>query len=133
MVEKFREERNLPLTTLNYEHCRKRGAEENLEGQLIILRSTSLAPEYRTSDCQLGFALGGFGCTPGAGGSAVYFEELYSGDHCRWEIGDVLGIADHDKLPDWAKEKLAEREAQRTASEKGGQDRGAKRRDEPCL
>ena len=133
VVEKFREERNLPLTTLNYEHCRKRGAEENLEGQLIILRSTSLAPEYRTSDCQLGFALGGFGCTPGAGGSAVYFEELYSGDHCRWEIGDVLGIADHDKLPDWAKEKLAEREAQRTASEKGGQDRGAKRRDEPCL
>ena len=116
VVEKFREERNLPLKELNYEHCRKRGEKENLEGHLIILRSTSLAPEYRTADCQLGFALGGFGCTPSAGGSAVYFEELYSGERCRWEIGDILGIADRDKLPDWAKEKLAEHEKNRDSA-----------------
>ena len=42
----------------------------------VYQHSPGLAPEYRTSDCQLGFATGGFGCTPGAGGSAVYFEEL---------------------------------------------------------
>ena len=133
VVERFRQERNLPITTLDHKHCRARGDNENLEGKLIILRSSSLAPEYRTADCQLGFATGGFGCIPGAGGSAVYFEELYSGEHCRWEVGDVLGIADHEKLPDWAKEKLAEREAQRAALEEGGQNRGAKRRNEPCL
>ena len=89
-----------------------------MEGKLIILRPTSLAPEYRTADCQLGFATGGFGCSPGARGRAVYFEELYSGEQCRWEIGDVLGIADPDTLPDWAKEKLTEREAQRSKPKK---------------
>ena len=89
VVAQFRENRNVPIETLDREHCRERGEKESLEGKLIILRPTSLAPEYRTADCQLGFATGGFGCSPGARGRAVYFEELYSGEQCRWEIGDV--------------------------------------------
>ena len=32
------------------------------------------------------------------------------------EIGDILGIADRDKLPDWAKEKLAEHEKNRDSA-----------------
>lgn len=118
VVEQFREKRKVPIETLGREHCRERGEKESLEGKLIILRPTSLAPEYRTADCQLGIALSGFGCNPGARGRAVYFEELYSGERCRWEIGDVLGIADPDTLPDWAKEKLTEREAQRSKPKK---------------
>ena len=101
VVAQFREKRNVPIETLGREHCRERGEKE-----------------YRTADCQLGFATGGFGCSPGAGGRAVYFEELYSGERCRWEIGDVLGIADPDTLPDWAKEKLSERETQYNKSKK---------------
>ena len=89
-----------------------------MQGKLVVLRPTSLAPEYRTADCQLGFALGGFGCTPGARGRAVYFEELYSGERCRWDITDVLGVADHNKLPEWAKERLAEYEKKRTTPKK---------------
>ena len=118
VVETFREERKVPFVTLGREHCRTRGEKENLEGKLIVLWPSSLAPEYRTSDCQLGFALGGFGCTPGSGGRAVYFEELFSGEQCRWEINDVMGIADPDKLPDWAKEKLAEHEKSRDLAKK---------------
>lgn len=110
LVEQFRGQRNAPVEQLDHVHCRERGEKESLEGKLIILRPSSLSPEYRTADCQLGFATGGFGCIPGAGGRAVYFEELYSGDQCRWEIGDVLGIADLEMLPDWAQEKLAQRQ-----------------------
>lgn len=118
VVEQFREKRKVPIETLGREHCRERGEKESLEGKLIILRPASLAPEYRTADFQLGFATGGFGCSPGAGGRAVYFEELYSGERCRWEIGDMLGIADPDTLPDWAKEKLSERETQHSKPKK---------------
>ena len=53
-----------------------------------------------------------------AGGRAVFFQELYSGEKCRWEIGDVLGIADMDKLPDWAKAKVEEREQQKEEGKK---------------
>ena len=109
-VEHTRAEHNVPRETLGIEHCRIRGEEENLAGNLIIIRPSSLAPEYRTADCQLGYATGGFGCSPGAGGRAVYFRELYSGEECRWNISDVLGIADMEKLPDWAKQKVAEHE-----------------------
>ena len=117
-VKQFRTERGVPLETLGAEHCRKRGEGENLAGKLIILRPSSLSPEYRTADCQLGYATGGFGCAPNAGGRAVYFRELYSGEECRWNIGDVLGIADTEKLPEWAKQKVAEHEKARAEKKK---------------
>lgn len=117
-VKQFRTERGVPLETLGADHCRKRGEGENLAGNLIILRPSSLSPEYRTADCQLGYATGGFGCTPNAGGRAVYFRELYSGEECRWNIGDVLGIADMEKLPEWAKQKVAEHEKARADKKK---------------
>ena len=107
----------MPVTVLGREYCLP-CSDESLEGKLVIIRPASLAPEYRTADCQRGYALGGFGCTPGARGRAVYFKELYSGEECRWDITDVLGVADREKLPDWAKEKLAEYEKSHTAPKK---------------
>lgn len=111
-VKAQRAARGLPFAALTREHCRKRGEDESLEGKLVILRPSSLAPEYRTADNQLGYALSGFGCSPIAAGRAVYFRELYSGETCRWDCGDILGIADLDKLPAWAKEKVTEHENQ---------------------
>ena len=116
-VRAFQVERAMPVTVLGREYCLP-CSDESLEGKLVIIRPASLAPEYRTADCQLGYALGGFGCTPGARGRAVYFKELYSGEECRWDITDVLGVADREKLLDWAKEKLAEYEKSHTAPKK---------------
>ena len=116
-VRAFQVERAMPVTVLGREYCLP-CSDESLEGKLVIIRPASLAPEYRTADCQLGYALGGFGCTPGARGRAVYFKELYSGEECRWDITDVLGVADRAKLPDWAKENLAEYEKSHTAPKK---------------
>ena len=108
---------------LGTEHCRERGEKESLEGKLVILRPTSLAAEYRTADCQLGYAVGGFGCSAGARGRAVYFQELFSGERCRWDASDVLGIADLTKLPDWAQEKVKEHDHTLPKKEKGGHER----------
>ena len=119
----FRAKRNVPIEILGEEHCRQRGEEESLEGKLVIIAPSSLAAEYRTADCQLGFAVGGFGCTAGARGRAVYFQELYSGERCRWDATDILGIADLNKLPDWARDKLKEHERTQPKKEKGGQER----------
>lgn len=116
-VRAFQVERAMPVTVLGREYCLPCSG-ESLEGKLVIIYPASLAPEYRTADCQLGYALGGFGCIPGARGRAVYFKELYSGEECRWDITDVLGVADHEKLPDWAKEKLVEYEKSHTAPKK---------------
>jgi hypothetical protein len=116
-VRAFQAERAMPVTVLGREYCLP-CSDESLEGKLVIIRPASLAPEYRTADCQLGYALGGFGCSPSSHGRAVYFEELYSGKRCRWDRTDILGVADREKLPDWAKEKAEEYEQHRTAQEK---------------
>jgi len=121
-VRAFQAERAIPVTVLGREYCLP-CPDESLEGKLVIIRPASLAPEYRTADCQLGYALGGFGCSPGSRGRAVYFEDLFSGKRCRWDRTDILGIADREKLPDWAKEKAEEYEQHRTAQkkERGGE------------
>ena len=62
---------------------------------------------------------------PDSRGQAVFVEELYSGEVSRWERSDILGLADLNKLPDWAKEKIQAREQARTQPKKnkGGQER----------
>ena len=114
IAKEFRGKRNLPVQMLGMKHCRKRGEKESLAGSLIVLKPESLSPEYRTADCQLVIATGGFGCEPNARGRAVYVKELYSGKEYRMNIGDVLGIADYAALPDWVDGKLLERQKEAT-------------------
>ena len=116
-AKEFRAARNIPQVVLGAEDCLPQ-SEESFQGKLIVVRSSSLAPEYRTADCQLGFAISGFGCTPGSRGCAVFFQELYSGERCRWDASDILGVANPEKIPDWAKEKLREYEQKRTTPKK---------------
>lgn len=122
-AEAFRVSRNVPIEILGIEHCRQRGEKESLEGKLVIIAPSSLAAEYRTADCQLGYAVGGFGCSGGARGRAVYFRELYSGEKCRWDAADILGIADLNKLPKWALEKVKEYENAQPKKEKDALER----------
>ncbi len=122
-MAEFREKRAVPIEVLGAEHCRERGEKESLEGKLVILRPTSLAAAYRTADCQLGYAVGGFGCSSGARGRVVYFQELFSGERCRWDASDVLGIADLTKLPDWAQEKMKEHDRTPPKKARGGHER----------
>ena len=114
-ARELREERGLPVQMLGAKHCRERGEEESLKGKVIILKAESLTPEYRTADCQLVIATGGFGCEPNARGRAVYVKKLYSGKEYRMNIGDVLGIADFNTLPDWIDGKLLERQREMNA------------------
>lgn len=71
-VKEFRAARNIPQVVFGAEDCLPQ-SEESFQGKPIVVRSSSLAPEYRTADCQLGFAISGFGCTPGSRGRAVFF------------------------------------------------------------
>ena len=117
-AKEYRKGRGLPNQMLGKEHCRPRGEKESLVGSLIILNPESLTPEYRTADGQLVIATGGFGCEPSARGRAVFVKELYSGKEFRVNIGDVLGIADYNTLPDWIDGKLLERQKEADSKEK---------------
>lgn len=87
--------------------CLPDGMDMDLEGKVVALKASILRPEYRACSHQLMLATGGFGCSPNARGRTVFATNLYSGEHERWNRGDILGVVAEDTLPGWAHEKLA--------------------------
>jgi len=102
-----------PLT-LTAAHCVLNGMDEDLTGKLIVIKADVLSPEYRNADHQLRICLGGFGASPHSRGNAVFCKDLFLGKESRFERYDVLGVADLDKLPQWAKVKMKAYEAAQT-------------------
>jgi hypothetical protein len=67
-----------------------------LAGEILVLHADVLDPAYRVPQLQLWKAIGGFGCSPGKMGRAVFATCLHDGETMRWNIGDFLGIASDD-------------------------------------
>lgn len=86
--------------------CVPGGMDADLKGRVVALREEALRPEYRTASHQLMLATGGFGCSPGSRGRAVFATNLYSGEQERWSREDILGVVAETTLPAWAYEKL---------------------------
>lgn len=101
-VRDERTKRGIDPEPLTNQHCVPGGMKENLEGKVIVIKASSLRPEYATPDHQLLLASGGNGCQPDARGNAVFCTNLYTGKRGRWERYDVQGVADMTKLPQWA-------------------------------
>jgi hypothetical protein len=87
-------------------HCSPYGKNADFIGQVVIVDAKSLRPEYRSSENQIARCSHGNGARPDAIGRSVFCKELYSGESVVYDRSHILGIADMDKLPKWAKEKL---------------------------
>ena len=77
-----------------------------------IVSHKSLKEEYWTPENQLWLATGGFGCDPTKIGRAVYATCLIDDDQSRWDRHQVVGVIKDEYLPDWAREKLEEMQAE---------------------
>jgi hypothetical protein len=100
----------LPFQKLTAADCVPNGLNDNIEGKVIVIKADVLSPEYQSAEYQLKICHGGNGSRPEARGRAVFCENLFDGKQSRFERYDVLGVADLDRLPDWAKTKLAEQQ-----------------------
>jgi hypothetical protein len=108
-IETERRESGLPFQTLTAtEHCLPESHKADYEGKLVIIKPEILSPEYRSAEHQLALATGGFGCNPDSSGRAVYVKELHSGKECRYNRNQIAGLADPQKIPNWAIDKLLE-------------------------
>ena len=102
-----RAESGLPVQRLTASGCLPDSHDTEWTGKLLIVKPDSLAPEYRSAEHQLVLCTGGFGAQPNARGNAVYIKELHSEKQMRYERYQIAGIANPDKLPEWALKKLA--------------------------
>ena len=119
MVGQYRAYLKEELGILGRDFCLPNSDNDDYTGKLLIMRSDSLADEYKKGDFQYFYAISGFGCSPSANGRKVFGCFLSDGEKTYFQRADFLGIADPDKLPDWVIEKLAAiREQQNT--EDGG-------------
>lgn len=108
----------VPLEPLTMEHCIPNDYGKSIENKVVVIRAERLRPEFRTADKQLVLATGGFGTAANSRGRAVYTVNLYSGKEARWNREDILGTVKPEQLPDWAKERLIQIQAERQAKQK---------------
>lgn len=106
MVRQERSERGASDEPLTLDACLSGGLGENIEGKLVVIRPDIMYQDRRTADYQYFLADGGNGCRAEAIGCAVFGQNLYTSKRSRWERADILGIADLEKLPGWAKQRL---------------------------
>lgn len=107
------EPKDIPVMTISSADCNSIHDYSSLIGKLVVLKTDALYPEFQNSIHQLYLAEGGFGCNPKGSGNAIYAENLFTGEHSRIERYEVLGVIKEEKLPEWAKQKLKEKEIQK--------------------
>ncbi len=79
---------------------------KDYEDKLLILKPSALKEPYQYEEFQYFFAQSGFGCDPEKLGTKVFGRFLIDGEEAAFRRYNFYGIADEEKLPDWAKEKL---------------------------
>lgn len=122
-VKAERDKITVPLSAFTAEQCIPNDYGKSIENKVVVIRASSLRPEYQTVDKQLVLATGGFGAHANSRGRAVYTVNLYSGKESRWNREDILGIIRPEHLPDWAKERLKQIEAKQTRHKKSEPER----------
>ena len=80
--------------------------ENEFAEKLLILKPEVLKEEFRQPFFQYFYAQSGFGCYPDKLGGKVFGRFLADGEKAQFRRSDFLGVADPEKLPQWAQKRL---------------------------
>ena len=78
----------------------------NLEGKLVVIDYELLSPAYRDKEYQVGYACGGFGCSPVARGRLVLLTNLADGEQFSVYRNEIIGIIEEHELSEKQSEML---------------------------
>lgn len=102
VIASIREDKDISLVPLTEADCIKGSQNADYTKQLIVVKPECMIPGARTSNFQLLYAQSGSGCIPGAKGTSIYCEEIYSRNKCVYDRPDIAGIIEPSKMPAWA-------------------------------
>ena len=100
--------------TLTIDDCIPGSRNGDYEGELVVIRADILQRDKQTADYQLCRATVGFGCKASAGGRAVFCQTVFDNREMRYDRTDILGVIKPERIPNWAKERIAVREQNKT-------------------
>lgn len=81
--------------------------DKNIEGKVVAIGEKWLCDGFKDISHQLYFVKGGNGAQSNSRGNACFSVNLYTGEDTRIERYEVLGEVPEDKIPEFAKEHLA--------------------------
>ena len=81
--------------------------DKNIEGKVVAIGEKWLCDGVKDISHQLYFVKGGNGAQSNSRGNACFSINLYTGEDTRIERYEVLGEVPEDKIPEFAKEHLA--------------------------
>ena len=108
------------LNLFGAEHCVGDRAEQDYTSKVLVLSPDTLKESCWSQENQLWYAHDGFGCSPHTIGRSVRCTCLGDGEMTRWNRNEFIGVLDDKFLPEWAKPKLAELNAQEQTEALGG-------------
>ena len=91
-------------------HCEPDSQKMDYTGKVLALDPTVLKDRYKTPVDQLFLCEGGFGASSQARGRKVLGRFLSDGERTHYNRADFLGVLREEHLPDWAREKLEQRQ-----------------------
>ena len=80
--------------------------EESIKGKVVAVKEQTVLHGFRDIAHQLYYVNSGFGVEHKSRGRACYGWDLYTGEKCRIERPNVLGIVPQEKVPEFAKKTL---------------------------
>lgn len=113
-IEQIRAEQEqfkFDMTPFTIADCIPDDRNKSIVGKVVVINAEPKRYEYQHSAYQLVLADGGNGANGGRG-QAVFGTCLSDSHRARWERYDVLGEIKPERMPNWAKEALAQIEQQ---------------------
>jgi len=89
------------LEPLSVTDCIPDSHKQDYENKILVMNPDVLITNARHAQNSLWIAWGGFGCTYGARGQAVYAKNLFDGRESCWERSDFLGVVKPESLQKW--------------------------------
>lgn len=104
------------LELFDHTHCLPDTGKQDFVGKVIVISPWVLKEECLTQRDQRWLCTGGFGTHAGASGRAVFVICLGDGETTRMECEDFLDVLADNHLPNWAREKLEQFQAQQQST-----------------
>ncbi len=97
----------IPNETISIDKCIPMHECGDITDKVIVVNPNVLRSEHRIAAKQLYIAKSGNGVKAESLGTAVYCDNIYSGNHTRFERYDFIGVLKPECYPNWVKNKLS--------------------------
>ncbi len=105
-VKEEHEQIPIPTNPIGWDQCIPMHECGDIENKIVVVRPSVLRAEHRIATKQIYIAKSGNGVKAQSRGTAVYCDNLYTGNHTRFERYDFMGVLNPEHYPEWVIDRI---------------------------